>query len=416
MIIAPPDKDNRRISQDNIKTMITTFDFNDGNGLVPAHRHKNPNGDFGGWVANSAIVEATVHVDFNSQVFGQAWVYDNAQVLDQALVYGEAQVYNQAQVYGDARIYGKAKIFDNAHIFGKGRVSGKALVFGRVWVSGSALIFDKAQVFGQARIFGAARINGEKKVFGQEQVSGDKHFNLNRLKNQLNRLENQGAQILGEEIDFWYLSVYDKGQFYSITCRSNEATKFSQEDNVDIFLNYLYSRWSKSGIIDSFVSYLDGLIEEKLWGKLNDFTLFIGDEYAPEYNYKNIINQLELLEYRDEFSWDYDVGSSEIYDNIDIYLLEDVKERYVTQEYKQWQTVHAVSALSEFDELLQFDMGYVSRIKTESKEITAKLNAIYDHDNYFILSTPVNKKLHRNHVSYSAPCVRIVVASNFKKK
>lgn len=26
-------------------------DFNDGNGPVPAHRHKNPDGTEGGWVA-----------------------------------------------------------------------------------------------------------------------------------------------------------------------------------------------------------------------------------------------------------------------------------------------------------------------------------------------------------------------------
>lgn len=238
--------------------MITTFDFNDGNGLVSAHRHKNPNGEFGGWVANSAIVEVTVHVDIHSLIYGQAWVYDNAQVLgqaqifgeaqvyNQAQVYGEAQVYNQAQVYGEAKIYGKAKIFDNAHIFGNGQVSGKALVFGNVRVYGNALVFDKAQVSGHARIFGNSRIHGEMQFLGQVNSNGEDHFYLNRW-------ENQGAQILGEEIYFWDLSVYNKGQFYSNTCRSNEATKFSQEDNVDIVLNFLYSKWSKSGIIDSFV-------------------------------------------------------------------------------------------------------------------------------------------------------------------
>ena len=31
-----------------------TFDFQDGNGPVPAHRHINPDGTTGGWVADTA--------------------------------------------------------------------------------------------------------------------------------------------------------------------------------------------------------------------------------------------------------------------------------------------------------------------------------------------------------------------------
>jgi hypothetical protein len=38
----------------------TTFDF--GHGPVPAHQHINPDGSTGGWVANTAIVSAAVHV------------------------------------------------------------------------------------------------------------------------------------------------------------------------------------------------------------------------------------------------------------------------------------------------------------------------------------------------------------------
>ena len=48
------------------------FDF--GFGPVPAHRHQNPDGTIGGWVANTA------------QVSGEAWVF------------GEARVFGKAQV------------------------------------------------------------------------------------------------------------------------------------------------------------------------------------------------------------------------------------------------------------------------------------------------------------------------------
>jgi hypothetical protein len=58
--------------------MSTTFDFQDGHGPVPAHRHKNADGTEGGWVANTA------------RVYGDAQVYGNARVSGNALVYGDA--------------------------------------------------------------------------------------------------------------------------------------------------------------------------------------------------------------------------------------------------------------------------------------------------------------------------------------
>ena len=46
--------------------MTTTFNFKDGNGPVPAHKH--PNG--GGWVAFTATVAATAFVGPNALVYG----------------------------------------------------------------------------------------------------------------------------------------------------------------------------------------------------------------------------------------------------------------------------------------------------------------------------------------------------------
>lgn len=102
--------------------MTTTFDFGDGRGPVPAHRHRNPDGSEGGWVAETASVASTAFVDET------ALVYDQAQVSDQARVSGEAQVCSRARVCGTAVVCGKA------------RVSGAA------WVSGEAQIFGKARV------------------------------------------------------------------------------------------------------------------------------------------------------------------------------------------------------------------------------------------------------------------------------
>jgi UDP-3-O-[3-hydroxymyristoyl] glucosamine N-acyltransferase len=77
-----------------------TFDFNDGNGPVPAHKH--PNG--GGWVADTAKVDETAFVGRDAMVYGDAMVYDNARV------YGDARVHSDAQVYGDARVGGKVRV------------------------------------------------------------------------------------------------------------------------------------------------------------------------------------------------------------------------------------------------------------------------------------------------------------------
>ena len=50
----------------------TTHDF--GFGPVPAHRHTNPDGSEGGWVADTATVESTVWVSGTALVFGNAQV------------------------------------------------------------------------------------------------------------------------------------------------------------------------------------------------------------------------------------------------------------------------------------------------------------------------------------------------------
>ena len=49
---------------------MITFDFNDGNGPVPAHKH--PNG--GGWVADTARVDETAFVGRDAMVYGDAMV------------------------------------------------------------------------------------------------------------------------------------------------------------------------------------------------------------------------------------------------------------------------------------------------------------------------------------------------------
>jgi len=49
-------------------TPTSTFDFGDGRGRIPAHRHQNTDGSEGGWVANTAHVDLTAYVGPEARV------------------------------------------------------------------------------------------------------------------------------------------------------------------------------------------------------------------------------------------------------------------------------------------------------------------------------------------------------------
>ena len=86
------------------------FDFSDGNGFVPAHKH--PFG--GGWVANTAEVD------------------DSVYIAPLARIFGHAKIYNNVKIGGFSKISGYAQIRDNVCIGGKVSVQGYALVEGNV--------------------------------------------------------------------------------------------------------------------------------------------------------------------------------------------------------------------------------------------------------------------------------------------
>ena len=100
------------------------------------HQHKNG----GGWVANTATTEDSVHIGPNAvvfgdaRVFGDAWVFGNAQVYGKAVVSDNARVFGDVQVFGNAQVYGKAVVSGDAWVFGDAQVFGKAVVFSDAWM------------------------------------------------------------------------------------------------------------------------------------------------------------------------------------------------------------------------------------------------------------------------------------------
>ena len=149
----------------------TTYDFKDGNGEVPAARHKNINGLTGGWVAATATVESTAYIGENAVVFDNTRVYSNAEVSDYARISGNASVYGYARVFG----YGQ--------------------IFGNAIVSGDASVSGNAQVYGNARVYGDAKVYGYTVVYGGAVICENMKVSFSRVISDLTKRENLQENI-----------------------------------------------------------------------------------------------------------------------------------------------------------------------------------------------------------------------------
>lgn len=112
---------------------MTTYNFR--HIPVPAHRHCNPDGSEGGWIAETAQVDNTAYIGEQAQIYGNARIYGHAQVSEGARVYGHAQVFGDARIYGHAKIYGRAQIYGRAKIYGRANVLHNAKVSNHVVIS-----------------------------------------------------------------------------------------------------------------------------------------------------------------------------------------------------------------------------------------------------------------------------------------
>ena len=146
---------------------MSEFNFDFGDGLVPAHHH--PKG--GGIVADSAMVDETVYVGPYAMIYGNARVYGDAKIDGYARVYEDAFVYENAKISGDARVYGKAaingnaRISGNARIYDKAKIMDQAQVFGEAEVYGNAIVRNSAEVYEDARVYGDAELKDFHKVY-----------------------------------------------------------------------------------------------------------------------------------------------------------------------------------------------------------------------------------------------------------
>jgi len=109
------------------------FDFEDGNGPVPAHKHRQG----GGTVADTATVSG------DALVQPGAWIFGNAIVKSGAHIYA-GKVFGDAIIGGDAEIEGsEAEVFGNARVMAGtvlGKVSGNSRMWGGSVDIGGALL------------------------------------------------------------------------------------------------------------------------------------------------------------------------------------------------------------------------------------------------------------------------------------
>lgn len=71
---------------------------------VPAHRHLNPDGSIGGWVANTAVVLKDAYVAENALVFGRARILAPARIRRSARVFGHCRILAPVDVGERAEI------------------------------------------------------------------------------------------------------------------------------------------------------------------------------------------------------------------------------------------------------------------------------------------------------------------------
>jgi len=159
-----------------------SHDFGDGQGLVLARRHVNPDGSIGGWVSYTAMVAPTVYVGEDAQVYGSAQVngtvellhnvrvYGSAYVHANALLYHDAKVFDRAEVFGNACVYGHSNVYDHALIRDCVQVYGHAQVYGKVLLADSCKVHSDAEIFDEAQVYEYAEIGKGAKIGGKAHV------------------------------------------------------------------------------------------------------------------------------------------------------------------------------------------------------------------------------------------------------
>lgn len=213
-------------------------DFGDGHGRVLAKRHVNGKG----WVADTAVVEASVYVGPRAQVFNNAYVHGKVRLEGRAKVFGRAIVSDEVAVKKDGEIGGQAVVRDQTLVTDNARIVGRCNVSGNTQLYGTSIIGDTAQVnastlFERVHIGGAAlvlrsHLSGGAQIDANSivinsQVGGNVHVRGSAqilagcsIRNYNASLATiiEGRALLADESHIWY-SVHVKDHAVLLRCR-----------------------------------------------------------------------------------------------------------------------------------------------------------------------------------------------------
>jgi len=114
------------------------FDFKDGCGCVPAHRH----GNGGGWVADTAHVDDMVYVGFDASVSGISCVQGYVRIMDSASVAGRSTVRGRVLILDRARVEGHACVEDGVVLRGDVLVGAASRLSGHIELGGYQTLMD----------------------------------------------------------------------------------------------------------------------------------------------------------------------------------------------------------------------------------------------------------------------------------
>jgi len=129
---------------------------------IPGKPH--PHG--GGFVADSAKVEATAYVGPRARVLGRAKVLGKARIEDFGEVRDDAVVSGRAVVSGHGLVEHHAQLTEEARVADYGVVSEYAVVSGR------ARVLEYAHVRGHNRVSGTATLRGRAVSWDHREISG----------------------------------------------------------------------------------------------------------------------------------------------------------------------------------------------------------------------------------------------------
>lgn len=123
---------------------------------VPGKQHING----GGFVADTATVDATAYVGPNARVLGNASVLDSARLEDSAVVTDNAVIRDNAVVSGCAMVR------DNATVSGQAHITDYAIAYDSSVVTDKARLTEYAAALGEAKICEGGSMRGRSATWG----------------------------------------------------------------------------------------------------------------------------------------------------------------------------------------------------------------------------------------------------------